>query len=175
MSAPAPPRVVSLLPHILTGMRLAATPAILVAAYLGALAIAAALVLFAMVTDLVDGPLIRRFGRPSSAGAYFDVWADFLTVFAVFAWLGVAGTIPLWPLLPISLSFLLFIATSRARPTMYDPIGRHIGVVLMIAALALLLVQDFMVQETLYLTVAASSAFGIVGRAVYLARPLVKR
>ena len=175
MDASALHRVLAVLPHILTASRLAATPVIFVAAYLGALGVATVLVVLAMATDLIDGPLIRRFGRPSTAGAYFDVWADFLTVFATFAGLALAGAIPIWPLLPIGLSFLLFLATSRARPTIYDPIGRYIGVVLLIAALVLLAVQDFVVQETLYLTVAISGAIGMAGRIGYLTRPLWDR
>lgn len=39
-----------------------------------------------------------------------DVWADFLTVVATFAGLWAGGFVPLWPLMPIILSFALFLA-----------------------------------------------------------------
>jgi hypothetical protein len=38
-------------------------------------------------------------------------------------------------------------ASTGKRPTIYDPIGRYIGGILMVGGLVLLTVEDFMVQE----------------------------
>jgi cardiolipin synthase (CMP-forming) len=162
--------VLSLLPHALTFSRLLSAPVIFFAALAGATEIAAAFVVLAMITDLVDGPLIRRFGQPSEAGAWLDIWADFLVVFATFAGLWAAEAIPMWPLLPIVTSFVLFVVTARLGGVIYDPVGRYLGAITMVAALLLLTVQDFLVQEAIFRTVAALCAIGIFGRIAFLAR-----
>jgi phosphatidylglycerophosphate synthase len=165
--------VLALLPHALTVTRLAAAPLIFFAALAGEMVPAAVLVVLAMVTDAIDGPLVRRFGRPSEAGAMLDVWADFLTVFAAFAGLSAGGAIPLWPLLPIAASFALFLITARLGGVIYDPVGRYLGAVTMVAALLLLTVHDFLVQEIIFRAVTGLCAIGMAGRIVYLARRLL--
>lgn len=164
--------VLALLPQALTVTRLAAAPLIFFAALAGVMDLAAVLVVLAMVTDAIDGPLVRRFGQPSEAGAMLDVWADFLTVFAAFAGLWAGGAIPLWPLLPIVLSFALFLVTARLGGVIYDPVGRQLGAVTMVASLLLLTVHDFLVQEIIFRTVAGLCAIGMAGRIVYLTRRL---
>lgn len=161
--------VLAALPHALTASRVVSAPLIVWCIFNGRMGVAAVLVGAAMVTDYLDGPIIRRFGTPSVAGAYFDVWADFLVVVAAFGGLGLAGMVPLWPLLPICFSFALFLLTSRHTPGIYDPVGRYIGGLLMVAALLLLLVDDFLIQEVVYHTAAAACLVTILARLVYLA------
>lgn len=157
----------------LTVARLAAAPVIFFAALMGEMGVAATIVLLAMLTDAIDGPLVRRFGKPSEAGAMLDVWADFLTVFATFAGLWAGGSIPIWPLMPIILSFALFLITARLGGVIYDPVGRQLGAVTMVASFLLLVAHDFLVQETIFRAVAALCAIGMAGRIVYLTRRLV--
>lgn len=165
--------VLAQLPHALTLSRLAMAPVIFFAALEGEVGIAAALVVLAMLTDLVDGPLVRRFGQPSDAGAWLDVWADFLTVAATFAGLAASGAIPAWPLLPILASFALFVATSRLGTSIYDPVGRQLGAITMVASLLLLTVHDFLVEEAIFRTVTVLCSIGMVCRVVYIAGQLV--
>ena len=152
------------LAHLLTGARLVSAPFIFAWIVEGSIELAAAAVGAAMLTDLVDGPLIRRFGRPSKAGAWFDVWADFLVIVAAFAGFAAVGILSFWPLLPIGASFALFIATSGLGPTMYDPVGRYIGGILMLGALGVLLAQDIMMQQAIELTVVIACLMTIVVR-----------
>lgn len=75
------------LPTMLTGLRL------LLAAPLWALALAnlqralAIGLVVALVTDLLDGPLARRLGVSSAAGARLDSLADKVLTLSVLAWL----------------------------------------------------------------------------------------
>ncbi|MHB1109108.1 MAG: CDP-alcohol phosphatidyltransferase family protein [Devosia sp.] len=161
--------VLAVLPHVLTATRVASAPLIVWLIFDGEIMAATVLCIAGMITDYIDGPLIRRFGTPSKAGAYFDVWADFLIVLAVFGGLGLAGLLPLWPLVPICASFALFIATFERKPTIYDPVGRYIGGMLMTAAVVLLVAQDFLVQEVVSWTVAVACSIAMVGRLAYLA------
>lgn len=110
--------------HLLTGARLGSSLFIFAWIVEGRIELAAAAVGAAMLTDVADGPLIRRFGRPSNAGAWFDAWADFLVIVSVFAGMATAGIFSFWPLVPIGGSFLVFTATSGLAMKMYDPFGR---------------------------------------------------
>lgn len=152
----------------LTGVRLASAPLIFAAVVGGHAGAAAALVAAAILTDVLDGPLVRRFGTPSTAGAWFDIWADFAVIVAAFAGLAWAGLAPAWPLLPITASFALFVATARRRPTIYDPVGRYLGGILMGAALLLLTVEDFLVQDTVQLTAAIACIITMAGRVAHV-------
>jgi|GEM_PF-1005861 phosphatidylglycerophosphate synthase len=160
-----------LLPHLLTGSRLLSAPLIVYWIGAGATRFAAAGLLAAMLTDFLDGPLIRRFGTPSRAGAYFDVWADFAVIAAAFGGLASAGMVAAWPLFPIGLSFALFLATAGKRPTIYDPVGRSIGGILMASSLVLLTVEDFLVQEAVLWTSSVACGITMVGRVAYLLPP----
>jgi len=92
------------------------------------------------------------------------VWADFLVIVAAFAGFAAVGILSFWPLLPIGASFALFIATSGLGPTMYDPVGRYIGGILMLGALGVLLAQDIMMQQAIELTVVIACLMTIVVR-----------
>lgn len=156
------------LAHLLTGVRLGSSLFIFAWIVEGIVELAAATVAVAMLTDLIDGPLIRRFGRPSKAGAWLDVWADFLVIMSVFAGMATAGILSFWPLVPIGASFVVFVATTGLGPTMYDPVGRYIGGILMGAALGVLLAQDSVVQQSIVSTVTIACLTTIVARLAYV-------
>jgi phosphatidylglycerophosphate synthase len=154
--------------HLLTGMRLASFPFIFGWIVEGRSELAAAAMGVAMLTDWIDGSLVRRFGRPSSAGAWFDVWADFLVIMSAFIAFAVAGILSAWPLVWIGGSFVVFIATSGLGPSIYDPLGRYIGGILMAAALAVLLAQDFAIQQWLEWTVMIACLATMAARAAHV-------
>lgn len=133
--------------HGLTAARLVASAWIFQWIVDGRFLLAAGAMLLAMASDLLDGPLVRRFGRPSTAGAWFDIGADLALVVGAFAGFGAAGVLPWWPLWAIGFSFAAFAATARRR--LYDPFGRSIGGVLMLAATGVLLGSDLLVQLAL--------------------------
>jgi phosphatidylglycerophosphate synthase len=156
--------------HLLTAARVASAPFILRWIIEGRTELAAAAASIALLTDCVDGVLVRRFGRPSKAGAWFDVWADLLVIVSAFIGFAVAGILSSWPLVWIGGSFLVFVATSAVGPSMYDPLGRYIGGILMSAALAVLLAQDFLIHRSIEWTVTVACLATIVARLAYVVR-----
>lgn len=124
-----------MLANLLTGLRLVlALPVALAFAFPGALAPLAllALVLLAIVTDLADGPVARRFGSASSAGMLFDHATDF--VFVTSALFALAFTGKITVLLPclIVLAFSQYVLDSyflfRQKSLRMSLLGRWNGV-----------------------------------------------
>jgi cardiolipin synthase len=94
--------------NALTGIRLAAAPALVVAIHADAAWVATALFALAVASDVGDGILARRFGEQSGLGRLIDHAADAIFVTAGAATLASAGVLP--PLLPtlIAASFLQY-------------------------------------------------------------------
>ncbi|MFZ2100252.1 MAG: CDP-alcohol phosphatidyltransferase family protein, partial [Oricola sp.] len=123
-------------------------------------------------TDAADGPLARRFGVASRAGAHFDFWADFVLIEAAFAGFAQAGSGP-WALPALTaLAFGFFVATVRLTPGIYDPVGRNIGGILMGAAFAVLALRDLLVAEVAYLVALGALVVTIGARAMFVAGSL---
>lgn len=165
--------VLGLLPHALTGLRLALAPVLFQMIGEGRGVAAAACLALAMATDAADGPLARRLGVASRAGAWFDVWTDFIVIEAAFVAFAVAGAGPWTIPLLAALSFGLFAATARVTPRFHDPVGRNIGGILMVSAFAVVALRDLLAAEaafalanaTLVATMAARVFFALGGRA----------
>ena len=148
--------------HVLTLARVAVSPWVFHWIVDGRFDLAAVALLAAMASDLLDGPLVRRFGRPTRAGAWFDIGADLGLVVSAFAGFAVAGVLGWWPLAAIGASFAVFVATSKQR--LYDPLGRSIGGLLMLAAMGVLLVPDFAVQQALGMAASIACAMTVLAR-----------
>jgi len=93
--------------------------------------LAAAAFLFAVATDMVDGPLARRRGEASRIGGLIDHSADALFCIAVLGVLASTGTYP--ALLPfiITGAFLQYVADSRVlagEKLRASRIGRYNGI-----------------------------------------------
>lgn len=95
-----------------------------------------------MLTDALDGYTARKLDSTSSTGAYLDVAADFILVFAGFSGLVVRGFYPFWVILPLVFMFLQFLATSKTRPPIYDPVGKYYGFFLFLVILTALTLQN---------------------------------
>jgi phosphatidylglycerophosphate synthase len=160
-------RDVKALPHALTGLRLLSAP--LLWWLVNSLQLDAALICLAaaMLSDVVDGPLARRLGVASRTGAYFDVGADFAVIVAGFAAFVSIDVYPLWPLGLITLAFALFLSSSRLGPTIYDPVGRHIGGILFVAIGAVLAASDILMQQVILLTVTAALCLTVAARTAF--------
>ena len=158
-----------LLPHGLTALRLALAPVLyqLIVAGEGDLAVIGLAI--AMATDAADGPLARRFGVASRAGAHFDFWVDFVLIEAAFAGFAATGA-GSWSI-PVltALSFGFFIATVRFTSDMYDPVGRNIGGILMGSAFAVLALRDLMAVQVVYLVAFGALVMTIGARTIFLA------
>jgi phosphatidylglycerophosphate synthase len=179
MAAAALPRVIPsggrsrtarVLPQLLTGLRLLSAP--LLWWLVTRLELQAALVClgFAMLSDAVDGVLVRRFGAPSRAGAYFDATADFAVILAGFGAFAYLEIYPAWLVALITFAFVVFLLSSRLTTTIYDPVGRYIGGILFFAIAATLLLQDFLLQRAILSVATASLVMTLAGRMTYTLR-----
>ena len=99
--------------------------------------VAAAAFFFAVVTDMIDGPLARRRGEASRTGGLIDHSADALFCIAVLAVLASQGLYP--ALLPfmIAAAFAQYVADSRAfagKALRASRIGRYNGIAYFVLA-----------------------------------------
>ena len=94
---------------------------------------------FCAFTDFLDGYLARRFQVTSRFGAYFDALADFILMFGIYTIFYSNGDYPIWLLLLLVTSFLLFLITSRFTKKIYDPVGRYLGSALYIGIILTLI------------------------------------
>lgn len=130
--------------NALTLLRLLAAPCLVLAILVGEARAAALLVALAIVTDLADGPVARRFGEATRLGGLLDhaVDATFVTAgSAALAWLG-ALPAALPPL--IALAFVQYALDSDlvgAGPLRASFLGRWNGIAYY-AAVALPLARD---------------------------------
>ena len=88
--------VKSLVPNLLTSLRLASAPVVAWLIVSGRFRTAVACVTFAGVTDWFDGLAARKLGSGGSVGAVLDPLADKVMLVTLFFALGYAGLIPLW-------------------------------------------------------------------------------
>jgi len=79
-------------PNVLSAARITLMPALLTTAIAGSRRWFVALVAVALVTDMLDGFLARRFNAHSELGRKLDSLADYATLFV-----GLAGLALLWP------------------------------------------------------------------------------
>lgn len=85
-----------LIPNILTGLRLIATPAVVILIMENAYSWAVALFFLAGITDFIDGYLARLWQVESTFGRIFDPIADKSMMVGSMIALGYVGLLPLW-------------------------------------------------------------------------------
>ncbi len=83
-------------PNMLTGLRLAAAPALVALLYRGLDSAALSIFVFAGLTDAADGYLAKRFNLMTRFGRYMDPAADKLLMLTSFLTLTALGFTPLW-------------------------------------------------------------------------------
>lgn len=84
------------IPNLLTGLRVAAAPALVALLYRGLDSAALSVFVFAGLTDAADGYLAKRFNLMTRFGRYLDPAADKLLMLASFLTLTVLGFTPVW-------------------------------------------------------------------------------
>ncbi len=90
-------------PNLLTGLRVAAIPFLIIAFYLPAPWsdwLPLGLFMMASVTDWLDGKLARRWNAGSKLGQFMDPMADKVLVVAIIVMLVSFGTIGSWDVIP---------------------------------------------------------------------------
>lgn len=157
------------LPMVLTLLRVAMVPGIIL--FLGERHFALALVayLIAALTDVLDGWLARRFGQITRLGVVLDPLVDIVFNLALFAGLATAGLLPAWVFAVAALRYgillvggaclYLFVGPVRIQPTAF---GRLTGVVMstLVALLTVLHVVGGKLGE--HLLPLTESALGVL-------------
>ena len=160
-------RTVRAIPHALTALRILSAPALPLLALQGRTTEIALILGFALASDIVDGFLARRFGVASDFGAWFDVWADFAVVLAAFVGFALVQAVSWWLPALIVLSFVVFVATAHLNGTIYDPVGRAIGALLMIGGFSICIAPDLLVVDAVALTAIGALSITIANRTVW--------
>jgi len=99
--------------------------------------IAAAVFVFAIVTDMIDGPLARRRGEASRTGGLIDHSADALFCIAVLAALASVGVYPVLLPFMIATAFVQYAADSRVfagQELRASRLGRYNGIAYFVLA-----------------------------------------
>jgi phosphatidylglycerophosphate synthase len=118
----------------LTLLRLLAAPALVAAIYLERPWLAAALFALAIVTDLADGWVARRYREASPLGALIDHGADALFVTSGSAALSLHGELPVWLPVAIAFAFTQYVLDSRPGPRLRGSwLGRWNGIAYFVA------------------------------------------
>ncbi|HNR26417.1 MAG TPA: CDP-alcohol phosphatidyltransferase family protein [Methanobacteriaceae archaeon] len=142
------------IPSVVSILRFISAPLLFYTFIIGQFPLSAFIILFAALTDIMDGCLARRWDAVSTFGAYLDVTADFVLVFLAFFAMASAGWYSNCVLGLISLSFFLFLATSRSKKPIYDPMGKYLGSYMMgMVFLSVLFPQTFLRQILLFILV----------------------
>ena len=165
------------LPNCLTGLRLAAAPALAFLLVTGADRAALGVFAFAGLSDAADGFLAKRFGLATRFGRYLDPAADKLLMLVSFIALSALGVAPLWLTILVvardtAIVVGIFFAHLFALPIRVEPllIGKaSTAVQLGYIALALLLLsfglhwprlEQLAVDATALFTAASWLAYG---------------
>ena len=101
--------MISQIPNLLTLLRIAASPVMVLLLSDRAYEAALWIFLIAGITDGLDGYIAKRFGFQSELGAVLDPIADKLLILSAFVTLGGLGDIPLWLLILVAFRDLLII------------------------------------------------------------------
>ena len=127
------------LPNSLTLARLISTPFLGVAIARGRYGWAAAVFVFAAITDSLDGMLARRMNAMTKAGAYLDPVTDKIFLSVVFLALAVRGEAPFWYvaivfgrdalILAFAATALLFTSYRRFAPSIPGKISTFLQIV----------------------------------------------
>jgi phosphatidylglycerophosphate synthase len=158
----------SRVPSAITAVRLGFVPLLAFLVSRGMLLYGAALFLFLLFTDFLDGYLARRLGVSSKFGTYFDVTADFTLVFSAFIAFGSEGFYADWVLILVAAVFAEFMLTSRSSIGTYDPVGKYYGSMLYGTIGLRFLFSAPLFYSVVTVGVAAFSAASILSRATFL-------
>lgn len=111
------------LPNILSILRLCLGPVLIAIALLDRETVFIAVLIFAFLLDLVDGPIARLTGHVTEAGSRMDSYADF-SIYISF----IIGAVRLWPeIVQRELIFLVLVAASIVLPALAGLVKFHIA------------------------------------------------
>ena len=123
---------------------------------------------FAMLTDIIDGYLARKWNVTSSKGAYFDITADFIFVIAGFSAFIINGIYPFWLLIIIIFMFIQFIITSKSKNPIYDPVGKYYGAFLFFSIFINLIINNITINSLLTIIIVLFTIISITSRFLFI-------
>jgi len=162
--------MVNSIPSVITGMRLASVPILVLLVANAMLAYGAVVFICLLATDLLDGSLARRLGASTAFGAYFDAATDFILVSSMFLVFDSKGFVPYWLLVIIALFFAQFIITSVHWGRIHDPVGKHYGSLLYGAIGLRFILSGPFFSDIVTLVVTAFTGVALSARILYLRR-----
>jgi phosphatidylglycerophosphate synthase len=158
----------SYLPSAVTCLRFIAAPLFFYSFSSGQYIISLLIIVFAGVTDILDGYLARKMDSTSTLGTYLDITADFTLIFVSFMAFVVGGWYDSWVLLLIITLFVVFIASSPLKKPIYDPVGKYLGSFLMgMILLSLLFPQPF-IRQILLIILVLLAIISFISRFIFL-------
>jgi phosphatidylglycerophosphate synthase len=151
-----------------TALRLALVPLLVFLVSNDLYFLGAALFLFLLATDFLDGFLAREFDVSSKFGTYFDVTTDFILIFSMFLIFNSKGFIPEWVLVLIAFFFAQFIVTSLYWDKIYDPVGKYYGSLLYGAIGLRFILSGQFFYDIATIVITGFTAAAILARVLYL-------
>ena len=128
----------------------------------------AALFLFLLFTDFLDGYLARKLGVTSKFGTYFDVTADFTLIFSMLIVFGSTGFYADWVLILVAAVFVGFVLTGLSSSKIYDPVGKYYGSLLYGAICLRFIFLGPLFCSGVTIGVVVFSAASILSRATFI-------
>lgn len=125
---------------------------------------------FAFITDALDGYLARKFNCTTDRGAYLDVTADFVLIFSCFSAYFLLGWYDPLVLILIMIIFILFVVTSGSKKPVYDPMGKYLGTYLMGMIFITLILPEPIIRQILLMILILISLFSIFSRLLFFRR-----
>ena len=159
------------IPNAITSLRLVALPHLVYSFNHQITLVAYALFLFSICTDLVDGYVARKLGSASKFGAYLDVTVDLLFISGMYLTFIIKGIYSPWILLIIVFVFIQFMLSNvYLKQTIYDPIGKYYGSLLLGGIGLTLLFSDQLVYSIVTVGIVLSTAASLISRLTYFLR-----
>ena len=158
---------ISLIPSIVTSIRVILAFILLYYIINDFILLSIILFLIAIFSDAIDGYLARKLSLSSSAGAYFDIIADFILVLNAFIAFVIIGIYPYWIIILIVLVFLQFIVSSKFNVLIYDPVGKYYGSFLFLMIFITLLPLNFINYYLLLIIIVLFSFISLISRYLF--------
>lgn len=156
------------IPNLISSLRIIVLPHLIYSFNNGYTLLVYTLFIFAVSTDLIDGYSARKLKVQSKAGGYIDVTVDFIFISVIYLVFISKGLYSPWLLVIISAIFIQFILTSvYSNRTIYDPIGKYYGSLLLGGIGLTLLFQGKMVLNIVTIGVIISTTISILSRTWY--------
>jgi len=163
------------IPNAITTLRLVALPHLVYSFNHQITLVVYALFLFSIGTDLVDGYVARKLNSTSKLGAYLDVTVDFLFISGMYLAFTIKGLYSPWILLIIVSVFIQFILSNMyLKQTIYDPIGKYYGSLLLGGIGLTLLFSDQLVYSIVTFGILLSTSASLISRLTYFLRKKTK-